>query len=213
MPQEATYVSEPVNKEEFTEDFNKFYTVFARAYDLATKIFPFWRRWLKTTLPHIQGPRVLEVSFGTGYLLTQYAAQFETHGIDYNEKFVEMLQNKLEQKGQEANIRQGDVQALPYEDEFFDSIVNTMAFSAYPDGIKAMSELHRVLKKGGKLIMVDIDYPHKRKGFGMQVTKAWIAMGDIIRDMDPIFRQFNFEFTDEEIGGFGSVHLFIAKKC
>ncbi|MBL6961692.1 MAG: class I SAM-dependent methyltransferase [Anaerolineales bacterium] len=213
MQQEAIYVSEPENKEEFTKDFNKFYTVFARMYDLATKIFPFWRRWLKTTIPHIQGPKVLEVSFGTGYLLTQYADRFETYGIDYNEKFVEMLQKKLEQRGQKANIRQGDVQNLPYEDEFFDSIVNTMAFSAYPDGFKAMSEMHRVLKSDGMLVMVDIDYPHSRKGVGMLATKAWIAMGDIIRDMGPIFRQFYFEFTDEEIGGFGSVHLFIAKKC
>ena len=123
-----------------------------------------------------------------------------------------MLQNKFQEKGLVADIRQGDVQALPYEDEFFDSIVNTMAFSAYPDAFKAMSEMHRVLKRGGKLILVDIDYPLKRKGLGMQMTKAWIAMGDIIRDMKPIFEEFDFEYTDEEIGGFGSVHLYIAKK-
>ncbi len=212
MPTKANYVNEPENKEKFTEDFNKFYTAFARIYDLATRIFPFWRRWLKVTIPHIQGPRVLEVSFGTGYLLTQYAAQFESYGLDYNEKFVTMLQDKLKEKGLTADIRQGDVQALPYENEFFDSIVNTMAFSAYPDAIKAMSEMHRVLKKGGKLILVDIDYPKSRKGLGMQMTKAWIAMGDIIRDMKPIFEQFNFDYTDEEIGGFGSVHLFVAEK-
>ena len=142
----------------------------------------------------------------------QYAAEFETYGLDYNERFVAMLQGILENKGLAADIRQGDVQALPYDDEFFDSIVNTMAFSAYPDAVKAMSEMHRVLKKGGKLILVDIDYPHSRKGFGMTMTKAWIAMGDIIRDMKPLFEQFDFEYTDEEIGGFGSVHLFIAEK-
>ena len=212
MSTKVNYVNEPEDKEKFTQDFNKFYTAFARAYDLATKIFPFWRHWLKTTIPHIQGPRVLEVSFGTGYLLSEYASQFECYGLDYNEKFVRMLQNKFQEKGLVADIRQGDVQALPYEDEFFDSIVNTMAFSAYPDAIKAMSEMHRVLKRGGKLILVDIDYPLKRKGLGMQMTKAWIAMGDIIRDMKPIFEQFDFEYTDEEIGGFGSVHLYIAEK-
>lgn len=71
MPKEVSYVNEPENKEQFTEEFNKFYTMFARSYDVVTRIFPFWKKWLKTTLPHIQGPRVLEVSFGTGYLLTQ----------------------------------------------------------------------------------------------------------------------------------------------
>jgi len=212
MSKEVSYVSEPKNKVQFTEDFNKFYSTFARIYDVATRIFPFWKRWLKTTIPHIEGPRVLEVSFGTGYLLTQYAAHYETYGIDFNEKFVTMLQEKLTQKGILANIRQGDVQALPYEDEFFDSIVNTMAFTAYPDGTKAMSEMHRVLKPGGKLIMVDIDYPLNRNGLGIQFTKAWIAMGDIVRDMKPLFDQFNFEYTDQEIGGFGSVHLYIAHK-
>jgi hypothetical protein len=33
-----------------------------------------------------------------------------------------------------------------------------------------------------------------------------------VRDMEPLFRQFDFECTDEEIGGFGSVHLYVAKK-
>jgi len=75
-----------------------------------------------------------------------------------------------------------------------------------------MSEMHRVLKPGGKLIMVDIDYPLNRNGLGIQFTKAWIAMGDIVRDMKPLFDQFNFEYTDQEIGGFGSVHLYIAHK-
>ena len=65
----------------------------------------------------------------------------------------------------------------------------------------------------GKLIMVDIDYPRNRNWLGMQATKAWIAMGDIIRDMGKIFEQCNFKYEEKEIGGFGSVHLFIAEKC
>ena len=212
MPKEVKYVDEPENKEKYTKGFDTFYSVVAKPYELFIKISPFWKRWLKTTIPHIQGPRVLEVSFGTGYLLTQYADQFDTYGIDYNEKFVSMLQKKLAKKGFSVDIRQGNVEALPYKDGFFDSIVNTMAFSAYPDAVKALSEMHRVLKPGGKLMIVDIDYPLKRKGFGMALTKAWILVGDLVRDMTPLFNQFNFEYTDEEIGGFGSVHLYVANK-
>ena len=212
MPKQYHYVSEPQNKIGFTKKYDRFYSLFAGVYDISTKIFPFWRRWLNTALPHIQGPRVLEVSFGTGALLNQYAANYQTYGIDYNEKFVVMLHKKLKKLHISADIRQGDVQALPYQDHFFDTVVNTMAFTAYPDGLKAMSEMHRVLKPGGKLIMVDIAYPHNRRALGMALTNAWIAMGDIVRDMAPIFEEFNFDFSDQQIGGFGSVHLFVAQK-
>ena len=212
MSRKVSCVIEPEAKKQFTEKYDRFYTTFARLYDGALKLFPFWKRWLKTTLPHIQGPRVLEVSFGTGYLMMQYAARFETFGIDYNERLVTMVRGKLAQEGLSADIRQGNVEALPYEDSYFDSIVNTMAFTAYPDGEKAMSEMHRVLRKGGKIVMVDVNYPSDLNRMGVFITKAWIAGGDIVRDMEPLFRQFDFEYTDEEIGGFGSVHLYVAKK-
>ncbi len=212
MNEKVSYVSEPKEKEQFTEQYNRFYTSFAKIYDGAVKVLPFWKRWLTATLPHIQGPRVLEVSFGTGYLLMHYAGQFETFGIDYNERFVTMLQEKLTKAGLSANVQQGNVERLPYEDGYFDSIVNTMAFTAYPDGEKAMSEMHRVLKPGGKIVMVDVDYPFDHNRVGIFITKAWIAGGDIVRDMEPLFREFGFEFTNEEIGGYGSVHLYVAKK-
>jgi len=208
----VSYVDEPEEKEQFTERYNRFYTSFVKIYDGAVKVSPFWKRWLKATLPHIQGPRVLEVSFGTGYLLMQYSGQFETFGIDYNERFVAMLRKKLAKAGLSANVQQGNVERLPFDDEYFDSIVNTMSFTAYPDGEKAMSEIYRVLKPGGKIIMVDVNYPFDHNRIGTFITKAWIAGGDIVREMEPLFGKFGFEFSNEEIGGYGSVHLYVAKK-
>jgi len=212
MSKSLQYVPEPEDKVGFTEQFDRFYTRFAGLYDGAVRLLPFWKRWLKATLPHIQGPRVLEASFGTGYLLMHYAADYEVFGIDYNQHFVDRLQETLVKKGLSADIRQGNVEALPYEDEYFDSIVNTMAFTAYPDGRKAMSEMHRVLRPGGKIVMVDVDYPLDGNRLGTLITKGWIAGGDIVRDMAPLFAEFGFEYSDEEIGGFGSVHLYIVKK-
>ena len=67
-----------------SRSFDRRYSRFARAYDLAVKLLPTWRRWLSHALPHIQGPRVLEVSPGTGWLLTQYAGSVVAHAIDLN---------------------------------------------------------------------------------------------------------------------------------
>lgn len=212
MKKEPVYSSDPVEKQKFTADFDRFYTKAAFIYDIAVKMLPIWKTWLKKAIPHIKGPRVLEVSFGTGYLLTQYADRFDTHGIDYNREMVSITKKNLLKKGIAADIQEGNVESIPYENEFFDTLINTMAFSGYPDGRKAMSEMHRVLKKRGRLILIDIEYPKNRNRIGMICTKFWSLSGDIIRDMDKIFNNFNFNYEDIEIGGFGSVHLFLAKK-
>ena len=60
----------------FTEKWDSFYSRYAGAYDWAVKHLPLWKNWLKRAIPEIKGPRVLEVSFGTGYLMSRYADKF-----------------------------------------------------------------------------------------------------------------------------------------
>ena len=69
------------DNKEYTERFDRFYSRFAYAYDALVKLLPIWRNWLKHAPPWIFGARVLEVSFGTGYLLTQYNEQAELDDI------------------------------------------------------------------------------------------------------------------------------------
>jgi ubiquinone/menaquinone biosynthesis C-methylase UbiE len=206
------YADEPEDGKGFTQAFDEFYTTFAPFYDLSVKVLPFWRRWLDAVLPHLRGPRVLEISFGTGYLLTRFAHRFRAYGLDYNHRLAVLARDKLESRGMSANIHQGDAQALSYQDAAFDTIVNTMAFTVFPDGQRAMAEIHRVLKPGGVLVIVDVGFPSDRNWLGMQLARMWITMGDIIRDMDTLFQRFSFDYTAEPIGGFGSVHLYVSEK-
>ena len=60
--------------------------------------------------------------------------------------------------------------------------------------------------------MVDINYPPGGNGLGMMSARIWIKLGDLLRDMDVLVRHFGLEYTDEVIGGFGSVHLYVAEK-
>jgi ubiquinone/menaquinone biosynthesis C-methylase UbiE len=212
MSPTITYSTDPADKNKFTSQMDAFYSASAGIYDAMVKNLPVWKNWLSAVLPHIKGPRVLEVSFGTGYLLTQYAGDFEAYGIDYNERMVATARQNLARIGGSAELRQGDVEELPYESNCFDTVINTMAFSAYPDANKAMSEMHRVLKPGGILVMIDIAYPQDGNWLGVQLTRLWMTFGDLVRDMKPIFEASNFAYTDQEIGGFGSVHLYVARK-
>lgn len=212
MPDKSIYSTEPEDKKRYTAQYDRFYSRFASIYDWFIKVFPTWRNWIRHAVPFIEGPRVLEVSFGTGYLLTQYADRFQTFAADYNRKIATLARDNIRRRGIPANIQVADVEALPYRDASFDTIVNTMAFSGYPDGKLALSEIIRVLKPAGCLVMIDINYPLDGNRSGMVLTRAWKTGGDIIRDMDDLFTQFNFQYTDEEIGGFGSVHLYVARK-
>jgi len=206
------YSDEPRNAQAYQEGFDRTYTRIAGVYDIAVKVLPIWKTWLKRALPHIRGRRVLEVSFGTGYLMTHYADQFEVYGIDFNARMVSVAMKNLRQVRLSANLRQGTVEDLPYEDGFFDTVVSTMAFSGYPDGTTAMAEMRRVLASGGRLVLIDINFPADRNWIGTRLTRCWQLSGDIIRDMDRILVAHGFDYEDIEIGGFGSVHMYICHR-
>ena len=212
MTPDIRYSPEPPDGRAFAARFDRTYTRFARVYDLAVKSVPLWRHWLRPALPHIRGPRVLEVSFGTGWLLTQYAGRFETHGVELNLEMLDIARHNVDRARISAELQIGDVEALPYPDDHFDTVVNTMSFTGYPHAAKAMAELRRVLKPAGYLVMVDINYPRNGNRLGTALVALWRHAGDLIRDMDALFREFGFAVTDEEIGGFGSVHLYVATK-
>jgi ubiquinone/menaquinone biosynthesis C-methylase UbiE len=206
------FLPEPEDAHEYTNRLDQAYSKYAKAYDIAVKLFPVWKTWLKRVLPHIEGKRVLEASFGTGYLLLQYASQHESYGIDYNARMVEIAENNLSKIDMHADLQKGNVEELPFPDEYFDCIVNTMAFSGYPNGEKALKEFHRTLRPGGKLILLDFNYPSNRNLFGYLLVKLMERGGDILKDISKLLDQLDFKFIDNEIGGWGSVHLYIAKK-
>lgn len=212
MAETRAFDAEPGDKKGFTDRMDREYTRFAAAYDVAVRRLPVWKSWLRSTLPHLVGPRVLEVSFGTGYLLTQYAGGFDTYGIDYNATMAATAARNLRRAGLGARLQQADVEWLPYRDGEFDSVLNTMAFSGYPDADLAMKELVRVLKPGGRLVLVDVNYPSDGNWLGTRLTGLFRGIGDLIRDMDAIFERFGFDYTDTPVGGRGCVHLYVATK-
>ncbi|MCP4654274.1 MAG: hypothetical protein GY856_02525 [bacterium] len=57
--------------------------------------------------------------------------------------------------------------------------------------------------------MVDVNYPRNRNWLGVQLTRGWALAGD---NMDELLASCNFLYTDREIGGMGSIHLYVAEK-
>ncbi len=205
-------MDEPKDPKTYTRNFNTFYSYFSGVYDFLVKHTHFWQILVARAIPNIQGPRVLEVSFGTGWLISQYATRFDTYGIDLNAKMIHITSHNLREAGKTAQIQQANVEALPYRSESFDTVVNTAAFSGYPRADIAMSELHRVLKPEGRLVLIDVGFPKDGNWLGHALARFTVATGDILRDMGPIFIRNGFVFHEELIGGFGSMFLYIAQK-
>jgi ubiquinone/menaquinone biosynthesis C-methylase UbiE len=123
-----------------------------------------------------------------------------------------IAKENLRQSGLKASLQVANVESLPYPAASFDSVINTMAFTGYPDGQRALAEISRVLKPGGRIVMIDINFPRDGNKVGTMLTEGWKIGGDIIRDVSELFERFGYEYTDQEVGGYGSVHLYAATK-
>lgn len=104
----------------------------------------------------------------------------------------------------------GDIHNLPFPNESFDCVLNTMAFSGYPYGARALPEIRRVLKPAGRLVLMDVAYPAEDRLVGAFLANLWKLSGDLIRDFPSLLEALDFEFTEEEIRGLGSIHLYLA---
>ena len=97
-------------------------------------------------------------------------------------------------------------------------LVSMVLFLMVPLGIYAQ-EVPRMTKEELKamidnpeLVIVDVNYPMKRSILGTLLIRGWMLLGDVIRDMDEVFRPFNLDYTDNEVGGLGTIHLYVAEK-
>ncbi len=208
----CTYSLEPCDSAAYTKSMDKIYTRFAKEYDYFMIVFPLWKKWLLSVMPYIKGKILLEVSFGPGFLLSQFPNEIEINGLDYNTTMVTRAIAKMKKMEKRVDLKQGNVEHMPYNDEVFDTIINTMAFSGYPDGDKALKEMLRVLKPDGRLLILDYDYPQDYNIFGYLIVKLIEKSGDVIRDIGNIIDKQGVIYKRRIIGGFGSVQLFVITK-
>lgn len=101
------------------------------------------------------GGRTLEVAIGTGLNLPLYPSDLSLTGIDLSPEMLAIARARAESLGREVDLREADAQALPFEDESFDTVVCTYSLCNVPDDAVAVAEMSRVLKRGGRVILVD----------------------------------------------------------
>jgi len=104
---------------------------------------------------------ILEVGCGTGKLLKRLAQQVPSGtavGVDLSGGMIEQAQRKASLSDRLKFI-QADVTALPFEAATFDAAFCTISFLHYPDPVRALQEISRVLKVGGHFYLADFTPP------------------------------------------------------
>jgi SAM-dependent methyltransferase len=98
---------------------------------------------------------VLEVAIGTGLNLPYYSAGVRLTGLDLSAEMLSIADERARSLGRSIGLHEGDAQALPFSDKSFDTVISTYAMCSVPNVARVVSEMKRVMKPGGRLILVD----------------------------------------------------------
>ncbi len=117
------------------------------------------RKGARRVAEHLPGGgRVLEIAPGPGFMAIELArlGRYELTGVDISESFVAIATDLARKAGVSIDFRQGDAAALPLEADSFDLTYCTAAFKNFSQPVRAIAEMHRVLRPGGKALIYDL---------------------------------------------------------
>ena len=102
------------------------------------------------------GGRVLEIGGGTGLNLSHYGGTIESLVVTEPEPaMLKRLRAKAREHAPSAEIVQAPAEDLPFEDDSFDTVVSTLVLCGVDDQATALREIRRVLRPGGKLLVLE----------------------------------------------------------
>jgi ubiquinone/menaquinone biosynthesis C-methylase UbiE/DNA-binding transcriptional ArsR family regulator len=129
---------------------------------------------------------LLDLGTGTGRMLELLAPQIERGlGLDLSLDMLSLARARLDRAGlRHCSVRQGDIYDLALPKDSFDAVVIHQVLHFLEDGARAIEEAARVLRPGGRLLVVDFaphdleflrdEHAHRRLGFAPETVAQWM---------------------------------------
>lgn len=125
-----------------------------------------WKRFTIDCSGVRRGHRVLDLAGGTGDLTAKFSRLVTTSGqvilADINSSMLSIGREKLRNSGIAGNVSyiQANAEALPFPDDYFDCITIAFGLRNVTDKDKALASMLRVLKPGGRLLILEFSKPY-----------------------------------------------------
>lgn len=160
--------------------------------------------------------KVLELGIGTGANLPYYPPGAEVTGVDISGEMLSRARDKAQRTGTPVSLHQMDAQSLAFPSDSFDAVVSTWVFCSVPDPVQGLREARRMLKPGGRLLMLE----HVRGPGVLGRVMDWLnplvvrlTGTSINRDTVANVRKAGLEVEEVRSFLFGIVKLIVARKA
>lgn len=191
------------------------YDKFAAGYDKAFAPFEkrFLAKWREETLSYLpENSRILEIGAGTGANFKFYPNSKCAAASEISYKMLEFAKPKIE--SQKIELVQANSEILPFPDNFFDAAFATLVFCAIPNPAKAFHELKRVIKRHGKIILLEHIRPKGIFGYAFDLLSVFtVALLDdhFNRRTAEIAEKSGLQILEIKEKAFGAVNLIVCR--
>jgi ubiquinone/menaquinone biosynthesis C-methylase UbiE len=123
------------------------------------------------------GSSVLEVAPGPGYFAIELAklGDYRVTGLDISKTFVAIADRNAKEAKVDVDFRQGNASDMPLDEKSFNFILCRAAFKNFSDPLGALQEMYRVLKPGGRGLIIDLRKDAPARGISQQVDQMGLG--------------------------------------
>lgn len=139
-----------------TSNIQKQYNAFAKWYDLTDGLVGYLGvRRLRRRLLSQAGGKVLEIAVGTGLNLPWYQLGIQLTAIDLSQEMITRARKRAGKLKLPIDFTIMDGELLGFPDNHFDTVVESLTLCTFPDPVLALREMGRVVKPGGRILLLE----------------------------------------------------------